>query len=275
MAAITAIICALIITGCSSSSGGSKKHADYTGPAPVMGLTVERASVAIGVLSTAAAKDYGYRVLSCPGADEDMRCVDDMAADAGITNRKMLLSQAATWAGVKAAILAATQGFGPEDLLVLSLAGHGGWVKDTNGDEVSGKDSTWCLYDGPVVDDDVWAFLVSQVPPCRVIFITDTCHSEGSWRQYVPFWDTSRNVDIDYRSQWPGSLVQLAACREAESALGGTLGGQWTSALYDTRNAATLRQWFDDAKSLVEDQVPSIGTYGPLAQIMLDGKPLE
>lgn len=277
MASITAILLSLIIAGC-SSSGSSKPQTttnDYTGPVPELGDTVERACVAIGVL-TAKAPAYGSKVLSCPGADQDMRAVLEMAEETGITNRTGLLSQAATWKSVKYAILKATDGFGPEDLLVLSLAGHGGWVKDISGDEQSGKDSTWCLYDGPVLDDDVWAFLCGEVPTCRILFLTDTCHSEGSWRRWVPLWDTSIPADLDSRGkQWAGTIVQFAACREAESALGGNFGGQWTSALYDARKASSVQAWYDKAKKIVENQTPTLTTYGPLADEMLAGAPLR
>lgn len=275
----TALIGLLFVSGCASTS--SKPSADlndYTGPAPAMTGTVERAAVCIGVLS-AKAFEYGTAPLMCPGADVDASIARNWAAAYGVSNAVTLLSQQAYREGVKRAILAATKGFGPEDMLFLSLSGHGGYVRDSNHDEESGYDSTWCLYDGTWVDDGVWTF-IQTIPPCRIFFVTDTCHAEGSWRQYVPFWDTSKPIDMDARGQWAGSIVQFAACRESESSLGNRMGGQWMCALDDaltfsTSKDLTYQQWFDLAKPSVEGHTPTISTYGPHAAEMLGMKVLQ
>lgn len=278
-----AVVLLLILCGAGCASNQPKLLP--VAPVPTLTGTVERAAVCIGVLS-AKAPACGVNVLLCPGADVDASLTMNWAVEAGITNRVMLLSQSATREGVKAAIRRATAGFGPEDLLFISLSGHGGRVRDLNGDEASGWDSTWCLYDGPWLDDDVWTFVQEEVPPCRIEFLADTCFAEGSWRAWVPFWDTSRPVDMDAclrvrhrqvrAGVWGGSIVQYAACREAESALGNRLGGQWTTALDDARRGArTRREWFADAAGTVDGQTPTLSTHGPLASSMLDGEPLR
>lgn len=261
----------VILAGC-STTGNPTPEPDPVIPVPILTGTVERAAVCIGVLSTGKYFSYGYESLYCPGADVDMWAVKRMANEAGITNVTTLLSQQATWAGVKAAILAATKGFGPEDLLVLSLSGHGGRVKDQNGDEASGYDSTLCLYDTTVLDDLFWAFVQKEVPPCRITIITDTCYAAGNWRWY------QREQPITLvraTGTWAGSIVQLAACRDNESALGQTMGGQWTYALDTTHPAPTLQQWFDWSRKECSDQTPTLSTYGPLAAEMLAGEPFK
>jgi hypothetical protein len=166
----------------------------------------------------------------------------------------------------------ATKGFGPEDWFWLDLSSHGMQVPDYNGDEPSKFDTAWCLADGPWVDDDVGWTVKKIVPPCLIVFITDTCFSEGSFRKFIPFDDQSKPVIIRMRAfDWGGSMVQMAACRESESALGGTTGGQWHLALaetYETSN--TLREWFYAAAELVDGQTPVLVLYGPLAEWMLD-----
>jgi hypothetical protein len=265
------LVSCLLMLGCSTS----KPHVDWADPAivfPARTGSIERAAVCIGVLSTGKYHSYGYDSLLCPGADVDMWAMKRMAAEAGITNAVTLLSQQATWSGVKAAIVAATRGFGPEDLLVLSLSGHGGRVKDLNGDEESGYDSTLCLYDGTVLDDLFWAFVQADVPPCRVLIFTDTCYAAGNWRWY----QRERPVALVRASgTWAGTIVQLAACRDNESALGQVKGGQWTYMLDTTHPAPTLRQWFDWASKECSDQTPTLTTYGPFAESMLNGEPFK
>lgn len=267
--------CALL-TGCASTHKGG--HLPYTGPAPVMTGTVQRAAVCIGVLSTPGAA-YGGQSLLCPGADVDMQLAVGWCESTGISNVASLLSFQATRGGVVHAINAAVKDFdGPEDLLIVTLSGHGGRVPDYNGDEPSGYDSTWCLADGPWVDDAVW-LAIRQLPPCRILFIADTCHAEGSFRRFIPFLDTSHPVDVGARAgTWGGTVLQLAACREAESALGGSDGGQWHISLDVERQAATdYTDWFGRARAEVEDQTPTMATYGHPDAIrwFLNRKPLE
>jgi hypothetical protein len=123
----------------------------------------------------------------------------------------------------------------------------------------------------------VWG-AIRELPPCRILFVADTCHAEGSFRRFVPFWDTSRPVDLDARGEWGGTIVQFAACREAESALGATSGGQWHLALDETRKAAgSHAEWFREAAALVDEQTPTLATYGHPAALawFLNRKPLE
>ena len=145
-------------------------------------------------------------------------------------------------------------------------------MADRNGDETSGYDSTLCLFDGPVLDDLFWAFLCDEVPPCRISIFTDTCYAAGNWRWY----QRERPVALVRRGgTWTGSIVQLAACRDNESALGQVKGGQWTYTLDYTHPAPTLRTWYQWAAKEVSDQTPTLSTYGPLAAEMLDGEPFK
>jgi hypothetical protein len=266
---IYTLLAAFILAGCASTSSTVQDDGS-TIPAPVLTGTVERAAVNIGVLSTGKYLAYGNEVLMCPGADVDMWLMVAMEREAGITNITTLLSQAATWVGVKAAITKATAGFGPEDLLVLSLSGHGGRRADESGDEPSGYDSTLCLYDGPVLDDLFWDF-IQRLPPCRIEIYADCCYAAGNWRWY----QREKPIALLGRGGWAGSIVQLAACRDNESALGQSAGGQWTTALELTHPARTRQQWFDWAAKECSDQTPTLTTYGPLAKQMLEGAPFR
>lgn len=63
------------------------------------------------------------------------------------------------------------------DILLVTFSGHGSEIKDESGDEPSGYDQTWCLYDRQIIDDEL-ARLWSTFPPgIRILFLSDSCHS--------------------------------------------------------------------------------------------------
>ncbi|KAL9187784.1 hypothetical protein ACHAXT_006162 [Thalassiosira profunda] len=70
------------------------------------------------------------------------------------------------------------------DSLIFHYSGHGGSVKDTDGDEEDGMDETLCPVDyasaGQIVDDEVHDVLVRGLPKgVRLTAIMDCCHSES------------------------------------------------------------------------------------------------
>ena len=90
------------------------------------------------------------------------------------------------------------------DSLILHYSGHGGSVKDTDGDEEDGMDETLVPVDyaksGQIVDDDVHDVLVRGLPKgVRLTAIMDCCHRyvneiQDSWRvfdisfMFLPFF---------------------------------------------------------------------------------------
>jgi len=70
------------------------------------------------------------------------------------------------------------------DSLILHYSGHGGSVKDTDGDEEDGMDETLIPVDyqqaGHIVDDEIHAVLCRGLPKgVRLTAIMDCCHSES------------------------------------------------------------------------------------------------
>ncbi|WP_223645119.1 caspase family protein [Corallococcus sp. EGB] len=65
----------------------------------------------------------------------------------------------------------------PGDLLLLTYSGHGGQLPDMNGDEDDGLDETWCLYDGELVDDEIYQAMTKLKAGVRVFMLSDSCHS--------------------------------------------------------------------------------------------------
>jgi len=63
------------------------------------------------------------------------------------------------------------------DIFFLTYSGHGGQLPDKNGDEPDGQDETWCLYDGQLVDDELYAKWAKFKPGVRIFVLSDSCHS--------------------------------------------------------------------------------------------------
>lgn len=104
---------------------------------------------------------------------------EDMAAIAAA--RKFLvttlMTSAATRQQVQKEITAAAKALKSGDMFLLSYSGHGGQLPDLNSDELDGQDETWCLYDGELVDDELFALLGKFAKGVRILVFSDSCHS--------------------------------------------------------------------------------------------------
>jgi len=63
------------------------------------------------------------------------------------------------------------------DIFMLSYSGHGGQLPDLNDEEPDALDETWCLYDGEMIDDEIYALLGNFAEGVRVLVFSDSCHS--------------------------------------------------------------------------------------------------
>jgi metacaspase-1 len=103
----------------------------------------------------------------------------DMAALA--TGRGMkptvLLTKDGTRAKVLSALRAAAKTLNGGDFFFLTFSGHGGQVPDVSGEEVDKLDETWCLYDGQLIDDELYLELGKFAPGVRILVLSDSCHS--------------------------------------------------------------------------------------------------
>jgi hypothetical protein len=99
---------------------------------------------------------------------------------------EVLLTKRATRARTLAAIRAAAKRLRSGDLFLLSYSGHGGQVPDVTGEEDDKKDETWCLYDGELLDDELYLELGRFRAGVRVLVLSDSCHSGTVTRAAPP-----------------------------------------------------------------------------------------
>ncbi len=88
-----------------------------------------------------------------------------------------LLTKKATRAAVLAEMRKAAKLLATGDLFFLSFSGHGGQVPDVTGEEDDKKDETWCLYDGQLIDDELYFELSRFKEGVRILVLSDSCHS--------------------------------------------------------------------------------------------------
>ena len=93
-----------------------------------------------------------------------------------------MLTKDATRKAVIAAVKAAAKAMKAGDIFFLTYSGHGGQVPDFNGDEALDdpndfQDETLCLYDGQIVDDELYALWAAFPADSRVLVLSDCCHS--------------------------------------------------------------------------------------------------
>jgi len=112
----------------------------------------------------------------------------DMAAIARSRGMKanIVLTKKGTRANVLAGIRAAAKALKAGDLFFLSYSGHGGQVPDITGDEDDKQDETWCLYDGQLIDDELYFELSRFTAGVRLLVLSDSCHSGTVTRAALP-----------------------------------------------------------------------------------------
>jgi len=118
---------------------------------------------------------------------------NDMAAIAKSKGMKstILLTKKATRENVLTGLRDAAKTLKAGDFFLLTYSGHGGQVPDVSGDEPDKQDETWCLYDGQLIDDELYFELSRFGPGVRILVLSDSCHSGTVTRAGPPPFATT------------------------------------------------------------------------------------
>ncbi len=118
-------------------------------------------------------------------------------------------------------------GLQPGENVFFHYSGHGGRIRDTNGDEVSGLDS--CIYpcnDGrieTITDDELRSSLAMRLPAgCKCFVVLDACHS-GTGVDLRYLWQTPASGSLSYTEDMKyektaGDIVFLSGCMDTQTA---------------------------------------------------------
>jgi hypothetical protein len=133
-------------------------------------------SLHIGLNSVSAAH-YGGWTGDLAACEFDANDMAALAAGRGM-KPTVLLTKNGTRAKVLAALRAAAKTLVKGDFFFLTFSGHGGQVPDVSGEESDDKlDETWCLYDGQLIDDELYLELGKFATGVRMLVLSDSCHS--------------------------------------------------------------------------------------------------
>lgn len=132
-------------------------------------------SLHIGV-NDVDSRHYGGWSSPLKACENDARDMHELAQGQGFDSR-LLLAADATRDGVTQSIESAAAALEAGDIFFLTYAGHGGQLKDMDGDEEDQKDETWVLYDGQLLDDELNVLWAKFAPQVRLLVLSDSCHS--------------------------------------------------------------------------------------------------
>jgi hypothetical protein len=108
--------------------------------------------------------------------ENDAHSMQEIAEKTGYQTH-LCLSDQATRSAVTGLLTKAAQELKSGDILLLSYSGHGNQVPDVNGDETDMVDETWCLFDGQMIDDELYRMYGALADGVRVLILSDSCHS--------------------------------------------------------------------------------------------------
>lgn len=129
--------------------------------------------IGLNEVSAAAYAGWTGPLAAC---EFDARDMADLCKQQGISS-KLLLTKKATRAAVLAGIRSAAKALAAGDFFLLSYSGHGGQVPDIGGEEADKQDETWCLFDGQLIDDELYFELSRFKAGVRIVVVSDSCHS--------------------------------------------------------------------------------------------------
>lgn len=140
----------------------------------------------------------------------------------------------------------------PGDTFLLTYSGHGGQLPDPESDEADHLDETWCLWDGELLDDELWTLFAKFPKWSRIIVVSDSCYAHGMVRSSLYRYRSMPGAVIQtaYEAQQglydgierlgrekykdgfiKASVCWLPACQENQYAMDGRDGGLFTQAL--------------------------------------------
>lgn len=138
--------------------------------------------IGLNAVSAAAYEGWDGPLAACEFDANDMAVI----AKSKDMKTTVLLTAEATRANTLAAMRQAAKALKAGDFFFLTYSGHGGQVPDIDHEETDRKDETWCLYDGQLIDDELYFALSKFASGVRIFMLSDSCHSGTVARNLPP-----------------------------------------------------------------------------------------
>ena len=250
------------------------------------------AALTIG-LNAVDPKHYGGWSGELNACEADANDMTAIAKSAGMT-AKSLLTKAGTRSRVIKEITNTAKSLKSGDIFMLTYSGHGGQLPDLNGDEVDAQDETWCLYDGELLDDEIYTLLGKFAAGVRILSFSDSCHSgtalkaafypptaparladgtsgevryrnmpdEAALRTYrdnKAFYDPIlRNAKLkESRDAIKASAILISGCQDNQLSQDGTFNGLFTGTMLRVWNGGKFKGPYRTFHKAIGDRMPS------------------
>ncbi|WP_342108442.1 caspase family protein [Methylobacterium sp. SI9] len=130
--------------------------------------------IGLNAVSKPKYDNWEGRLRAC---ENDALLMAEIARSRGFES-KTLITAGATSDAILNSIIDASQKLESGDTYLLSYSGHGGQIRDVNGDETQdGMDETWCAFDRMIIDDELYSLWYRFNPGVRIVVFSDSCHS--------------------------------------------------------------------------------------------------
>ncbi|GAB1724740.1 MAG: caspase family protein [Nitrospira sp. CR1.1] len=166
--------------------------------------------IGLNAVSPAAYGGWSGDLAACEFDAKDMAAI---AKSQGMKST-VLLTKQGTRAKMLTAMRKAAKQLRKGDLFFLTYSGHGGQVPDVTGEETDKQDETWCLYDGQLIDDELYFELSRFASGVRILVLSDSCHSGTVTRAVPPPLD---RTNVAGRSKMMPPAVAIRTYREHQA----------------------------------------------------------
>lgn len=242
----------------------------------------------------------------------DANAMLQIAKEEGYSVSKTLFNEMATRENVIAELKEFALILEANDIFMLTYSGHGSSLPDYNKDEKDRVDETWCLYNGMLVDDELFEIYSMFKEDVRILVISDSCHSGTVARGieeenkedimekkgYLPKRMEKAMAEVVYQdredfydeilkraktdlSKLKANLIVLAACQDDQKAYEGFKGyGNFTQQLLNIRKDGGSKNNYKTYHQLVreemsEEQVPNLDLLGKGSRLFLKQVPFK
>jgi hypothetical protein len=218
-----------------------------------------------------------------------------LATNAGF-EPSVLLTSKATRGAVLGALENLAKKVSAGDIVLVTNSSHGGQVSDANNDEDDFLDETWCLFDGQLIDDELYAMWAKFPANVRIVVLSDSCHSGSVVRGAVPpvvtpgsTFAVAEAAAVDTRSlprRMPPELIArayqaqkqlydslqaskpvtevgikasvllISGCQDPQTSLDGPFNGAFTGALLRVWNNGNFQGSYRSFHRKIQQQLP-------------------
>jgi len=279
-----------------SRKSDAHSHADAPRAPTSRRATGYALHIGVNLVDPAHYRGWDGELFAC---EADAEAMAEIATGCGYNEVSKLLTTEATRDAVIGAIRTIAGKMTAEDIFLLSYAGHGGQLPDINRDEDDGQDETWCLYDGQLIDDELYELWNSFPSGCRILVVSDSCHSgtvtrtgaQGStevvetdtfgpndsrarprsmprrvsarvYHKNREFYDPHLAKAREQRNaREPGASIRLlSGCQDNQQALDGIANGAFTSQLRHVWSDGAYEKSYDVFMRAIKGNMPETQT---------------